>query len=126
MPSQTVPLGKKSREVTLRALVAKAKATSKKQRNMNVLYNYREYENPRKAIFMIDTNEYGPHGWINQEEEHTIIGECDDSYTTKLVPSGHGEWVGDTVIQLTYILPIGIHKSRFVRWIDTQLNLFNN
>jgi len=91
---------------------------------MEVLYNYKAYPHPRKAIFSIDTNVYGRNGWVHKDEEHTIIGEDFDCYVTKLLSSGHGEWVGEEVIQRTYILPIGIHKSRLVKWVDTQLELF--
>jgi hypothetical protein len=65
-----------------------------------------------------------PGGWKQKHEAYTIIGETDLHFIYRLQESGHGEWVGDKVIQHQYILPIGIHKSRLVKWMDQQLTLF--
>jgi len=92
---------------------------------MNVEYGFVQYPEPKKALFRVETNEFKlPIGWIQREEEHVIIGETDDCFIYKLLPTKQGEWVGDVVIQREFILPIGVHKSRFVRWIPTQLPLF--
>ncbi len=92
--------------------------------SLGVLYNYQKYETEKKGIFRITTNQYKlPEGWVCKEEELTIIGETDDSYVEKLVPSESGEWVGDVVLSYNYILPIGVHKSRLVRWTHGQLTL---
>jgi hypothetical protein len=93
---------------------------------MKPLFEFKAFDQPKLGVFRVETGEYTlPVGWVKKEEEITIIGETDDSFVYKLVPSGHGEWgVGDTVVQHNYILPIGVHKSRFVRW-NSQLNLFS-
>ena len=91
---------------------------------MDILYNYQPFENQRIGEFRIDTNEYGPDGWITKIHEYTIIGETDDSYVYRLQESEHDGWVGDSTITRKYILPLGIHKSRFVRWLPSQLELF--
>ena len=94
-------------------------------KSVNVLYDFKKYENPKKGVFRIDTNEYKlPGGWVQKEETHTIIGETKLWFIYRLQASGHGEWVGDKVVQWEYILPIGIHKSRLVKWEDYQLELF--
>ncbi len=92
---------------------------------MKILYDFVAYEVPKKGIFLIETNEYKlPQGWLKKEEEFTIIGETDDCFIDRLLPSCHGEWIGDKVVQRKFILPIGVHKSRFVRWTSGQLTLF--
>lgn len=94
--------------------------------HMNILYGYTKYDTPRKGIFKVEANEYVLSiGWLQKEEEETIIGETDDSYVYQLKESEHGEWVGNKVIKHRYILPLGIHKSRLARWTSGQLTLFD-
>ena len=90
---------------------------------MEILYNFIAYKNPKIGIFQIMTGEYNGK-WVCEDVSILIIGEIDDCYIEKLVDSGHGEWVGDEVIQHIYTIPIGPHKTRFVRWESTQLTLF--
>ena len=86
---------------------------------------YIEYGIPRKGVFSVTTDEYRfPEGWVEKEEEGIIIGETDDCYVKRLINSGHGEWVDGQVIQRSYIVHVGYHKSRFVRWESTQIELF--
>lgn len=87
---------------------------------MKVLYNYKPYQFPMTGLFNITTDVYD-NGWKLSQEKKLIIGEDDDSYVYQLLNSGHGEWVGEKVIQHKYILPIGIHKSRLVKWVAGQL-----
>lgn len=92
---------------------------------MKVEYGFIEYSEPKLGVFLITTNEYRfPDGWVQKEEEILIIGEDDDSFVHRLLHTQHGEWIGDVVVQRELILPIGVHKSRFVRWQPTQLPLF--
>ena len=91
---------------------------------MDILYNFIRYDSPKFGIFSITTSEY-QNGWVSKEVEYKIIGEDDNSYVTHLLQSGHGEWVGDIVIRKEYILPIGIHKSRLVKWVPGQLSIFD-
>lgn len=85
---------------------------------MIIPYGFLEYEVPKTGVFNITTDRYqSPGGWVFKEEEHKIIGETEDIYVTRLQDGEHGEWVGDVVKQHKYVLPIGIHKSRFVRWL---------
>lgn len=93
---------------------------------MEILYDYKPYEHPKNGLFRVETNEYKlPGGWIQKLEAIKIIGETDLHFIYELRESGHGEWIGSEVINYKYILPIGIHKSRLERWIDTQLSLFD-
>lgn len=93
---------------------------------MEILYNFKAYPAPKKALFKVDTNKYIlPEGWIQKEELYTIIGETDDSYVYKLYKSEHGERnEKDKVVIKKYIMPLGVHKSRLVRWTEGQLLLF--
>jgi len=93
---------------------------------MEVLYGFKKWEEPKFGIFNQDTNFYKlPVGWIQKEVQAKIIGETDDCFITRLQEGGHGEWVGKKVIQKSYILPLGFHKSRLVRWTSGQLTLFD-
>lgn len=84
---------------------------------MKILYNFIKYDTPKIGVFSVETGEYKALiGWVKKEEEASIIGETDNSYVTRLLESQHGEWVGNKVVQHKYILPIGIHKSRLIRW----------
>ena len=97
-----------------------------KQKKLPVLFNFRPYRKERIGVFLIEKipAEYIiPDGWVREEAEATIIGETDDSYVYKLKPSEHNEWVGKEIATIKYILPLGIHKSRFVKWHSAQLQL---
>ena len=85
---------------------------------MEILYNYKPYEVSKVGVFEVETGEYKlPGRWVKREEENIIIGETDDCYVTRLLESGCGEWVGDGVVKREYILPIGLHKTRLIRWM---------
>ncbi|MEO7176734.1 MAG: hypothetical protein ABIV51_12510 [Saprospiraceae bacterium] len=91
---------------------------------MKPLYNYKPYPSPKIGIFSVDTNKYQfPEGWVQRHERAVIIGEDDSCFVHRLKKSGHGEWVGEKVIKYKYILPIGYHKTRLVRWETGQLEL---
>ena len=92
---------------------------------MEILYNFKKYDTPKFGIFNITTDEYTSKGWGLKQEKYKIIGEDDETFVYELLESGHGEWVGDKVIQKKYILPIGVHKSRFVKWTSGQLSIFD-
>lgn len=77
------------------------------------LYNFHAYEFPKKGMF----------NGIGKQEEHLIIGECDDLYVERLLNSGHG--IGDEVIEQKYILPIGLHKSRLINWSAPELDVLD-
>ena len=90
------------------------------------MYNFKKYPKPKKGIFRVlktDAN-YLDNGWETQLQEYTIIGEDNTGYVYKLKESTQGEWVGNKVIKKTYILPIGLHKSSFIKWSTYQLTLF--
>jgi len=82
-----------------------------------ILYNFVKYDVPRKAIYEQDTNKY-KNGWVQKEVETTVIGEAKQTYVERLLESSSGEWVGDKVVTKEFILPLGFHKSRLVRWVD--------
>ena len=101
----------------------------KDHNRLKTLYNYIAYDCPRRGIFSVmkNPNEYKmPNGWVQVEVERIIIGEDDDCYVEQLLKTERGEWVGEVVVEKKYILPIGLHKSRLVRWIGgDQLSLFS-
>ncbi|MBK9728453.1 MAG: hypothetical protein IPO86_10075 [Saprospiraceae bacterium] len=100
----------------------------KRMDNFNLLLDYQKYQIPKKGIFRIEKNpaEYKlPGGWVRVEVEETIIGETNDTYVTRFQNSNHGEWIGDLVFKRYYTFPIGLHKSRFVKWVGYQLSIFD-
>lgn len=89
-----------------------------------VLYDFKPFEFPRMVTYNHPGNEYKlPIGWIDIPKSVFVIGETKDSFITELRLAEHGEWT-DKRILYKYILPLGFHKSRFVKWEETQLRLF--
>ena len=92
---------------------------------MKIINYYIPYETPRIGIFLIDTEIYKlPEGWLTEEKEFTIIGEERECYIKRIYESIHGEWINGKVVEFKFINHVGIHKSRFVRWLPNQLTLF--
>lgn len=81
------------------------------------------YDHPRIGLFSIHTGEWGKDGWINREELRTIVGEEDLWYIEKFQPLLCGMWVGNAVVPTHEIIALGPHKSRLIRWVETQLTL---
>lgn len=83
------------------------------------------YDIPKLGIFERDTNEYGPDGWIQEPVDELIIGEDSDSYITRTFTSTTGYWTEDGLrYEEIEVIAIGPHKSRLIKWKDTQLSLF--
>lgn len=100
---------------------------------MEILYNYIPYKHPKLGVFSItgdkwvDNPERGYGGWEVIEREEYIIGESDDSYTTKLVKHRICDTSAPNYNE-TVLLPLGIHKSRLIKWKTSpgdQLKLFD-
>lgn len=83
-----------------------------------------KYDSPRKGIFNIHSGIYGKNGWEQRKEERTIIGETETSFVERISKSTFGFWVGSRKIKRRYTIPVGLHKSRLVKWIPSQLELF--
>lgn len=80
----------------------------------------------RKGIFKIPTDEYDKHGgsWIDQDEVKIIIGETDDGYVTSILETSIPYWDEYGRYEAYMCIPLEIHKSRFVKWISLQTELF--
>jgi hypothetical protein len=90
-------------------------------------YQYEAYPEKRIGVFRVEKkpSEYRlPEGWVMVEEQRTIIGESNDCYVTRLLKSELGFWQGDEIVTEYSTLPLGLHKSRFVKWLPVQLSLF--
>lgn len=89
--------------------------------------NFVRYEVPKQGIFLVpdEQKEYCIiNGWPTKKVVLTIIGEDNHSYVTELIQGEIGYWQGDNVeYQKTYTTK-GLHKTRLIRWLPTQLNLF--
>lgn len=84
------------------------------------------YNHPRKCIYNADINKYDlQKGWLTEETEITVIGHDDYNYVTKVFNTNeYIEHPNKPPLKGDLIYGIGFHKSRFVKWIETQLNLF--
>lgn len=92
--------------------------------DQGILYNFIQYDTPRYATYNHPTNEYELlKGWLSEPKTVLVIGETKDTFVTELKPSEHGEWTEKKILY-KYILPLGFHKSRLIKWEETQLTLF--
>lgn len=89
-----------------------------------VLQDFQPYENPMFGLFKIPTLEYNASGWVDKEESYKIIGEADGIYVHELQELTYDEWVGDETVERKYIIPIGIHKTRLIKFTSGQLSFF--
>lgn len=97
---------------------------------MKVEYNFKPYLQPKTALYHQTGNDYvkapetGLIGWSKVVKEMIIIGETDDSYISYLK-----EYQNSNTRDKDYgnisLLPIGFHKSRLLKWLPTQLMLFD-
>ena len=89
-----------------------------------ILYDFKPYDSPRLASYESDIDEYEfPKGWLTKPVSVLVIGETDDSFITELSATEHGEWTDERIL-FKYVLPLGFHKSRFIKWEETQLEMF--
>ena len=86
--------------------------------NIQILYDYKPFDESKLGLFNASV------GGKYKNEEILIIGETDLHYIFRLKKVTEGTWVDDKVIYETFILPIGIHKSRLIQWMPTQLSIF--
>jgi len=87
---------------------------------MPILYDFVKYDSPRKGLFRVEKHN-GAYtlegGWEFEEKELIIIGEIDINYVEKLVPYNENK-------NKICLLPIGVHKSRLIKWCNIQLTIF--
>jgi hypothetical protein len=76
-----------------------------------------KYDTPRTGVFNIDHLE-------TKNPEMTIIAETDDLYVKWFLVDSDPLPFGVTGKEEEYILPMGIHKSRLIKWKSGQLSLF--
>jgi hypothetical protein len=91
------------------------------------MQDFIKYITPREGLFLMTTSDYKPGiGWAKHVEKKMIIGEDSTCYIERFQKFGYGEWEGDSVIQKNDLIGIGPHKTRLVRWLNSQLSLFDN
>lgn len=92
-------------------------------------HNYKPYEHPKKAVYFKPVDEYGIDektgalGWKSIETETVVIGEDDLFYVTRLYNSRISD-TRDKDYDKSFLFPCGFHKSRLIKWIPLQLELF--
>lgn len=97
------------------------------------------YPSPRIGLFEVNSpdNTYTlKDGWQQVQKRAVIIGEDHDTYITQVMTSARHLWYEGFRYDTTVTVPLGIHKSRLIRWFDimdipaleyrvsTQLTLF--
>ena len=85
---------------------------------------FKRYDTPRKGFFRVPhpDNSYSfEDGWKQKIKQCIIIGEDDQRYITEIKTSRWGERINDKVIRSTHKIPLGIHKTRLIQWMDGQL-----
>ena len=93
---------------------------------MEYLFGLKLWDNPRLGVFSVETGEYDLKiGWVQKEEKRLIIGEDNETFVYRTIESDyHYIDFEHPLIKGNFIHGIGIHKTRFVKWIETQLQLF--
>lgn len=100
---------------------------------MNVEYNFKPYQKPKKALFCQTGTDYikdpitGLLGWSEILLETQVIGEDDTRYIEYLKEYQNCDTWDKHYGEIS-LLPIGFHKSRLIKWIPTtgqQLSLFD-
>jgi hypothetical protein len=92
-------------------------------------HNYKPYAASKKAIYSQTGDEYGIDEktgalcWNSIEIETVVIGEDDLTYVTELLQSSISD-TRDKDYGKSFLFPIGFHKSRLLKWIPIQLELF--
>lgn len=93
-----------------------------KNKQLPIIGEFKAFEIPKKCIYNLDANKYllGT-GWLQVEKETTVIGEDRDSYIEELRPVSDPNKYSN---KKKYLLPLGFHKSRLIRWLPTQIEMF--
>lgn len=99
---------------------------------MKVEYNFKRYEQSKKAMYYLTGHDYeidpvtGLYGWSKIVKEAIVIGEDDTSYIEILKEDRNCDtW--DKDYGTVSLLPLGFHKSRLIKWLPMpgrQLMLF--
>jgi len=89
--------------------------------------DFKKYPQPLTGLFHIlkEDGEYSAAGWVQVETKAKIIGETHLNFVTGWQNLEYGEWIGDQVTTIKKVIPLGIHKSRFIKWLPAQLSLFD-
>jgi hypothetical protein len=94
--------------------------------NLQYLHGLFLYEHPKNAIYRETTNEYDSArgGWISIEKQATVIGEDEHFYVTRTVNTCEYNFTPNDTIKGNFLYGIGFHKSRLVKFVETQLEMF--
>lgn len=104
------------------------KSCSSNEIALPILYGFKRYDKPKVGLFSTEKHNGSyslTSGWEKEIKEYLIIGEDSTSYVYKLKPTEEGRFVGNKIVRKKFILPIGIHKSRLLKWRTTQLSMFD-
>lgn len=79
--------------------------------------DYQAYDNPKKCLYKCPDGKYNYISGWDTPKETMVIGETEHCYIYELRP------ISDFNV-FKYLLPIGFHKSRLIKWLPTQLQMF--
>lgn len=97
--------------------------------DLPILFGFKRYGTPKVGLFSVEKRNgiYSLTTGLEQEiKEYSIIGEDSTSYVYRLQPTDEGRYVGNKIVRKQFILPIGIHKSRLLKWKTSQLSMFDH
>lgn len=86
-----------------------------------------KYEFPKIGIFRVEKkngNYSSSDGWEQEEEKQLIIGEDKTAFVYKLKKVSWNESFDGKPVVKSNVIALGIHKTRLVRWLNVQLELF--
>lgn len=85
------------------------------------------YSEPRLGRFRVNKPEgkyICGYGWETIEADYEVIAEDTHLYIREFRKTTMPVWQGDKVIDIEVQIELGIHKSRFIKWLPRQLPLF--
>jgi len=94
--------------------------------NKQYLHGLRLYEHPKLAVYKESVNELlTTDGFKTKEVEVKVIGENDYMYITKIFETDKFMTIPGEYIYGNLVYGIGFHKTRMIRFVETQLELFD-
>lgn len=93
--------------------------------NIPLVDKFIKYPDSVRVLYNMTGDEYKlPGGWNKIPTETTVIGEDENLYVEEIRESvNHGQ-VSHLPKGAKYRFTVGFHKSRLIKWLPTQLSLF--
>jgi NOL1/NOP2/fmu family ribosome biogenesis protein len=91
-----------------------------------MIKDFIKYDIPKNGLFEVlkPNGIYTNEGWETIQEQNLIIGETHFQYVYELREVEFEYWYEGLTYKSKCQIEISYHKSRLIKWLDTQLNLF--